>query len=324
MRNALSRRRFLGMAGLATLFPVAGRAQSAAPDVSAPIGIPGSVLGDGFDVRIAYAAENARYYPGWWHTGENWHRLDDDTAGAGVYAVADGEVVYAGSDYPGLVVIIAHAGSLYSIYGHLDHAVAVKAGQRVARGAPLGTVLARADDYARSHLHFELRTFLVKEEINGDVPQHGVSCGYQCPPGPGYWPIDAPEHPSDLGWLNPTHVINRRAWPGSIPPGTDVIVAEGAPASVPLWTLPAAASRGERLGDLALVPSDRYSLLAVVTGEEAATGTSAEATRLWYRLRLPEGRDGWVQAAVPDRIESGNDGRPSSLRFHFLPAVVAA
>jgi murein DD-endopeptidase MepM/ murein hydrolase activator NlpD len=286
------------------------------------MGIPGRPLGDGLFVRVGYAAENARYYPGWWHTGENWHRLEGDTAGMGIYAVAEGEVVFAGSEYPGRVVIVAHLDGLYSMYGHLDYALAVEAGQPVARGDLLGTALARADDYARSHLHFELRTFYTRPEINGDAPQYGVSCGYECPPGPGYWPMTAPENPSQLGWRNPTHVISRRAWPGGVPAGAEVAVSTTAAESTPFWSAPSPPRGSGLLGELPLTPGQRYPLLAIEAGEEASTDTSSEATRLWYRIGLPDGKSAWVQAAVPLALDAGADGRPSSLRFDFLPMIV--
>jgi hypothetical protein len=305
------------------LWPGLARAQGGAPAYSYPMGLPGRALGDGLYVRIAYAAENARYYPGWWHTGENWHALGDETAGLGVYAVAAGEVVFAGYDYPGRVVIVRHTDGLYAMYGHLDYELAIEPGQAVERAQLLGTVLARSDDLARSHLHFELRTFLTKNEINGSAPQYGVNCGYECPPGPGYWPMAAPEHPSQLGWLNPTHVINQRVWPEGVPAVTEVVVCEGVPANTPLWIAPDNLDGATTLGDLELVPGDRYPLLAAEAGEEDATGTSAAATRLWYQIGLPNGNEGWVQAAVPVAIDSGSDGRPSSLRLDFVPAVRA-
>jgi murein DD-endopeptidase MepM/ murein hydrolase activator NlpD len=115
-----------------------------------------------------------------------------------VYAVATGEVVFAGSDYPGRVVIVRHADDLFSKYGHLDYALAVGVGDVVERGQPLGTILARTDGRAPSHLHFEIRTFLTTPEVNGDSPRYGFACGVDCPPGPGYWPIDAP--------------VRRRSW----------------------------------------------------------------------------------------------------------------
>ena len=217
-----------------------------------------------------------------------------------------------------------HADDLFSMYGHLDYALAVGVGDVVERGQPLGTILARTDGRAPSHLHFEIRTFLTTPEVNGDAPRYGFGCGFDCPPGPGYWPIDAPEHPSVIGWRNPTHVINRRAWPDGVPEGVEVIVSEAAPESTRVWTAPPGIDGAEVLGDLSLGAGDRYPLLAVAVGAEDATGASAEVYRVWYRIALPDGDIGWVQAAVPTNYDTGSDGRPSSVRFNFLPAMVAA
>jgi hypothetical protein len=297
------------------------RAQ-AAPGYGYPMGYPGRVLGDGLLIRHGYAVENVPYYPGWWHTGENWHAADGASAGLGVYAVAGGEVVYAGFDYPGRVVIVAQADGLYAMYGHLDAALAVAEGEAVARGQLLGTVLARSDDLSRSHLHFELRTFFTTPEVNGNAPRYGVGCGVDCPPGPGYWPLDAPEHPSVMGWRNPTHVINRRAWPDGVPANAKVILAETAPDVITLWSAPAGEPGAEAVGEMWAITGDAaYSLLEIATSDEDTTGTSAEAYRLWYRIALPTGAEGWVQAAVPSTNDTGSDGGPSSVRFDFLPAV---
>jgi murein DD-endopeptidase MepM/ murein hydrolase activator NlpD len=298
-----------------------GATQAANPDFSYPMGVPGQPLGDGFLIRHGYATENVPYYPGWWHTGENWFLAGGETFGLPVYAVAAGDVVFAGYDYPGPVVIVQHAADLYSMYGHLDYALAVAVGQSVVRGQQLGTVLRRSDDPERSHLHFELRTFYTLPEINGDHPQYGVNCGYECPPGPGYWPMGAPEHPSQLGWRNPTHVINRRAWPQGVPEGTEVVVTATAPGSTPLWSAPLDRNGGAQQGVLPLLAGDRYPLLSIDAGAEDTTGTSAEAYLLWYRIALPDGDSAWVEAAVPDNHDVGSDGRPSSVRFDFVPNV---
>jgi murein DD-endopeptidase MepM/ murein hydrolase activator NlpD len=298
-------------------------AQTVSATYGYPIGFPGQPLGDGLLIRHGYATENTWYNPGWWHSGEDWYVPEGETAGLGVYAVAAGEVVFAGSEYPGLVIIVEHEDGLYSMYGHLDYALAVETGQAVARGELLGTVLARTDGRAPSHLHFELRTFFTTAEVNGEAPRYGVACGFDCPPGPGYWPMDAPEHPSAMGWRNPTHVINGRAWAGGVPEGAEVIVSAIAPASTPLWTAPADVDGAEVIGDLALAPGDRFALRELATGVEDSTGTSAEAYRLWYRVTLPNGGEGWVQAAVPSTNDTGSDGRPSSVRLDFVPAVVA-
>jgi hypothetical protein len=242
----------------------------------------------------------------------------------GVYAAAAGEVVFAGSEYPGLVVIIEHPGGLYSMYGHLDYALAVETGQSVARSQLLGSALPRTDGLAPSHLHFELRTFFTTPEVNGNAPRYGVACGVDCPPGPGYWPIDAPEHPSVMGWRNPTHVIARRAWPDGVPTDAEVILAETAPGIITLWSAPAGDPGAEAVAELSAITGDAvFSLLEIAAGAEEATGTSAEAYRLWYHIALATGADGWVQAAVPSTNDTGSDGRPSSVRFHFLPGVAA-
>ncbi len=323
MMTSVDRRTVLRAIGTAALggrgCPVS--AQTIGPDFSYPMGLPDQPLGDGFLIRHGYATENVPYYPGWWHTGENWFLAGGDTFGLPVYAVAAGDVVFAGYDYPGPVVIVQHAADLYSMYGHLDYELAVAAGQSVVRGQQLGTVLQRSDDPARSHLHFELRTFYISPEINGDNPQYGVNCGFECPPGPGYWPMEA-QHPSQLGWRNPTHVINRRAWPTGVPAGSEAIVTTTAPTSIPFWSVPPSSADAAPSGDLSLVAGTTYPLLAIDAGAEDATGTSAEAYQLWYGIALLNGDSAWVQAAVPDKHDLGSDGRPSSVRFDFVPNVL--
>jgi len=283
-----------------------------------PIGVPDRMLGDGFLVRHGYATENTWYFPGYLHTGEDWYVVEGDTAGAGVYAVAAGDVVFAGSDYPGRVVIIQHAPDLFSMYGHLDYALAVTEGNRVERAQLLGTVLARTDGRAPSHLHFEIRTFLTTPEVNGDAPRYGFAYGLNCPPGPGYWPIDAPEYPSAMGWRNPTHVIGHHTPSRD---GSEVVVARTAPETVAVWASPATDGTVDPLTSLALRPGNRFPLLAIDAGAEASDGTSAEAYHLWYQIALPDGTKRWVQAAVPSTHDAGSDGRPSSLQFVLLPAA---
>ncbi|MBA3414992.1 MAG: M23 family metallopeptidase [Chloroflexia bacterium] len=300
--------------------PARGWAQPAALAASYPIGFPGRVLGDGFIVRHGYATENTWYNPGWLHTGEDWYALEGDTAGAGVFAIAAGEVVFAGSDYPGRVVIVRHQPDLFSMYGHLAYDLAVESGQRVLRGAHLGTVLAITEGRAPSHLHFEVRTFLTIPEVNGDAPRYGVGCGFQCPPGPGYWPIGAPEHPSALGWRNPTHAIATFTAEGqSSPVEAAAVVAAGSSGDVEVWSAPVDRDGAETTGTLSLVPGERFILTDVETGDPAGNGASAESYRLWYRIALPTGVEGWVEAVRPSVEETGGDGRPSAIRFNFLP-----
>lgn len=295
-------------------------AEPVAAQFGYPIGLPGRVPGDGFFIRHGYASENTWYNPGRWHTGEDWYARAGDTAGAEVYAIAAGLVVYVGANYPGRVVIVEHGPELYSMYGHLDPAVAVAEGDAVERGALLGAVLRRGDAVP-NHLHFEVRTFLATAAVNGPAPRYGFRCGPNCPPGPGYWPIDAPDHPSDLGWRNPTHVIAGRMF--AAPAGNlgEVVVA-AAPGRerLALWSAPPAPGvTQEPAGELALTPGARLGLREVWAGAEDSRETSAQGYQLWYRLALPGGGEAWAQAALPSPFELGGDGRPSSVELMLLP-----
>jgi len=77
-------------------------------------------------------------------------------AGTPVHAVAAGEVVLAAplGTY-GQTVILQHGGGDYSVYGSLGR-VSVTKGERVAKGAVLGTV-GTSDPELPPHLHFEIR-----------------------------------------------------------------------------------------------------------------------------------------------------------------------
>ena len=325
--SAMNRRQALGiLAGAAASIRSirVGRSQ-ATPDwaFSYPMGIPGSAPGDGLVILHGYACENVPFYTGWWHTGENWHLNSGETGGSPVYAVADGAVVYSGSNYPGLVVLVQHADQRYSMYGHLDFDSVVAEGDQLARGQLLGHVLTRTDGRL-SHLHFELRTFYESAEINGDSPSYGVNCGYNCPPGPGYWPMQDSRHPSDMGWRNPTSVIANRAFAGgAVPSNAEIVVSTAAGESALVWTAPKDQAGALRLDDLSTRPGDRYQLLEIDGGDEASTATSADGYHIWYRIALPGGSSGWVQAAIPSKRYTGTDGRPSTVRLRFLPGVVA-
>ncbi|HET7094694.1 MAG TPA: M23 family metallopeptidase, partial [Thermomicrobiales bacterium] len=263
MPNQFTRRRVTQSFIAATLAPRFGvAASSAAPASSYPVGRPGQPLGHGFLIRHGYATENTWYNPGWWHTGEDWYALEGDSAGSPVFACAAGEVVFVDSNYPGLVVIVRHTADLYSMYGHLAEDVSVQIGQQVVRGQRLGSILLRTDGRAPSHLHFELRTFLTTPAVNGGAPRYGYACGYECPPGPGYWPIDAPVHPSTMGWRNPTHVIAHRAFPSGSPSNMQTIVAAGAEGTAPLWSNPPGASGARQIGETSLTEGAHFPLLA--------------------------------------------------------------
>jgi hypothetical protein len=293
----------------------------AAAVYSYPIGLPGRPLGDGFFIRHGYTTENTWYNPGYWHTGEDWYAQEGDTAGAHVYTIVAGRVVYAGANYPGRVVIVRHADDLFSMYGHLDPNLSVRVGQQLARGDLIGTVLRRGDS-TPNHLHFEIRSFLTAAEVNGAAPRYPFRCGRNCPPGPGYWPIDAPDVPSDLGWRNPVHVFARRI-AGSAGRGEVIVAAKPISSSVTLWSAAPEDAARAALGELALRAGERFTLVDLYAAAEDTRETSARAYQLWYRIGLPDGRSGWVQAAVPSDFETGSDGRSSSVYFNFVPAIDA-
>jgi murein DD-endopeptidase MepM/ murein hydrolase activator NlpD len=283
-----------------------------------PIGWPDRVPGDGFWIRHGYATENTWYNPGWWHTGEDWYALEGETAGALVYAIASGAVVFVGSEYPGRVVIVEHPGGLYSMYGHLDYAVPVSEGDAVEAGQVLGTILLRTDGNAPSHLHFEFRDFLYADRVNGQFPENGVGCGYMCAPGPGYWPQGSPDHPTDLGWRNPSHVIAANWRTIATEDGLVAVPAGTAREAVAIRDEPGEDGLEiERLGPASI---GRVPILAVDTGEPDSREATASAYHLWFQIALSDGAAGWVRAleATPD--DTGSDGSPSSLRWRFLVA----
>ena len=78
IHTPLSRRTLFWAAvasGLAPRVSGMAAAQTApVPAFSYPMGFPGQPLGDGLLVRHGYTCENTWFFPGWWHTGENWYR----------------------------------------------------------------------------------------------------------------------------------------------------------------------------------------------------------------------------------------------------------
>ena len=321
--HSLTRRRLIAAVGSIGLgSTVRWGASAAESDWTYPLAWPGRTPGDGFYVKHGFGCENPTYYPGFRHTGENWYGLTENAAGADVIAVADGTVVYADYDYPGRVVIVEHAGGLFSVYGHLAYELAVTPGDVVAAGQRIGTVLARSDEYARCHLHFEIRTFYLRDEVNGDHPRHGSTCGYRCPPGPGYWPLDAPEHPADLGWLNPVHVIARRSVPpDGYPGGCSVVASASSDDRLAVWSDLPWRGGSVQLGEISISPGDRFRLVGVKAGSNAARGRNAAGYRLWYRIERPSGDRVWVNAIALDEAERNLDGSPAGIRFNLLPEL---
>lgn len=85
--------------------------------------------------------------------------------GAPVHAAADGVVLYAGPDaetqispwknFYGNVVVIQHAGEVYSLYAHLSE-IDVQTRQAVKMGEQIGAI-GQSGAATGSHLHFEVR-----------------------------------------------------------------------------------------------------------------------------------------------------------------------
>src|SRR5262249_37329488 len=77
--------------------------------------------------------------------------------GSAAYAAADGGVALVGSSGSGYgnYVVIAHAGGLDTLYGHLSTTL-VKVGQAVTQGTPVG-LEGSSGNSTGAHLHFELR-----------------------------------------------------------------------------------------------------------------------------------------------------------------------
>ena len=97
------------------------------------------------------------------HLGDDLNGIGgwDSDLGDAVYAVAGGEVTFAGwpSDGWGKVMMVAHQGAdgrlVQSFYGHLEH-IYFPVGARVRRGDKIGTV-GKGDGQYLAHLHFEIR-----------------------------------------------------------------------------------------------------------------------------------------------------------------------
>jgi murein DD-endopeptidase MepM/ murein hydrolase activator NlpD len=94
--------------------------------------------------------------------GARWGKLHkgiDIAADSGepVYAVADGDVIYAGNGLRGYgnVVIVQHDGHMSSLYAH-NSALKVKQGDRVTQGMLLA-LLGSTGHSTGPHVHFEIR-----------------------------------------------------------------------------------------------------------------------------------------------------------------------
>ncbi|MCB0046962.1 MAG: M23 family metallopeptidase [Caldilineaceae bacterium] len=168
---------------------------------------------------------------GWfkqYHAGIDIYNRYGTMEGVAVHSIADGVVIHAGGNYPGMVVIVKHDISgeptVYSVYMHLDSVpdrllgASPGSGVSVAKGEMLGRVLTGNDqdydgrfpaelhpdgDLDDSHLHFEIQTFGLDKPY-GD-PDH--PCSIALPAGLGY---TYPELPEDMGYIDPIQFLSER------------------------------------------------------------------------------------------------------------------
>jgi len=114
---------------------------------------------DSIDMSYAYAStQNGRRDP---HHGVEFQ----NEFGTPVYAVGDGEVVFADTDkvtlfsqwsnFYGNLIVIKHENDFYTLYAHLS-AILVKVGDNVNTGDLIGQV-GQTGGATGSHLHFEVR-----------------------------------------------------------------------------------------------------------------------------------------------------------------------
>ncbi|MGY1832846.1 peptidoglycan DD-metalloendopeptidase family protein [Geodermatophilus sp. SYSU D01180] len=137
------------LACAALLVPAPAVAEPAAPAVPA-VAAWTAPLGGPPVVTRPFAPPPSPYGPG--HRGADLAGAPGDV----VVAAGDGVVVFAGRVAGRPVVSVDHAGGLRTTYEPVDPAVA--AGQRVARGSPLGTLAAgHAGCPAAACLHWGLR-----------------------------------------------------------------------------------------------------------------------------------------------------------------------
>lgn len=160
-----------------------------------------------------------------YHAGVDLYNPNGTMSGVSVFAVADGQVIYAGGNYPGSAVIVQHdvtGATIYSVYMHLTDVptsiqdASLEDPVRVQKGDFLGVVLQQvysgrfADELHSdgnlddSHLHFEIQTFGIKQFYSNCPSSDTLAAGL------GY---TYPETPEELGYLDPIKFLADRIYP---------------------------------------------------------------------------------------------------------------
>jgi murein DD-endopeptidase MepM/ murein hydrolase activator NlpD len=145
---------------------------SAAFQIASPILLAGLPTAARFDFPIGSEngafAYNAQPFTQNRHLGDDLNGIGGENSDLGdpVFAVADGEVLFAEDAGPGWgnVIIVLHAYEengarkfVQSYYGHVE-TVLVERKQTVHRGEPIATIGTAGGRYW-AHLHFEMREF---------------------------------------------------------------------------------------------------------------------------------------------------------------------
>jgi murein DD-endopeptidase MepM/ murein hydrolase activator NlpD len=128
----------------------------------APAGAVASVVAtvpEHFDGKLVWPVEAGIFSSEFGRRSGRPHKGIDIAADVGepVHAIAEGEVIYAGSGLSGYgnVVIVQHDGSLSSLYAH-NSVLKVKNGDHVKQGQ-LISLLGNTGRSTGPHVHFEIR-----------------------------------------------------------------------------------------------------------------------------------------------------------------------
>ena len=148
------------------------RRVSPAFQIASPILLAGLPIAARFDFPIGSEngalAYNAQPFTQNRHLGDDLNGIGGENSDLGdpIFAIADGEVLFAGEAGPGWgnVIIVLHAYEengarkfVQSYYGHLE-TIQVERKQKVHRGEQIATIGTAGGIYW-AHLHFEMREF---------------------------------------------------------------------------------------------------------------------------------------------------------------------
>jgi hypothetical protein len=232
------------------------------------------------------------------------HRGVDIAApvGAPVAAAAAGVVTFAGSvGSAGLTVAVRTDDGFDTSYLHLS-SVAVRAGDRVASGAPIGRVgTTGRRSAAAPHLHFGVREAGTRFAYRDPLDLLPVPPPATAPPAPAPVPVPVTVPPPPRPALVPPPVALRPSpVPLDVGPRARPFAGASEPALAPLSTLPSHASPPSRA---ALLPA------AGVTGRPSPARPAAGAHR--GGAATGDAASGAAAATAPSPVLDGRSRHPS-------------